>query len=420
MGDKIYQLIRAATQSVGSFQKNKVLFMANYEWKTADKGIRYREHETRRHGIRPDRYYTLRYYVDGKRMEEALGWSSEGWTLEKARAELIRLKEAVKLGQEGVTLREKRQKAAEERKEQEILNSKKALIEISFSSFWEEYYLPYAKQSKSVKSIKTEEGFFKNWIYAEIGQIPIKNLTIKELQILLQKLNEAKKSPRTIEYCFAVISQVWNYASNFQLVSGKNPVKLIRQPKFDNQRIRFLTKNEAKILLETLKKDVPEIHDMAVLSLFGGLRLGEIMALCWADISFENKTITILDPKSKKNRYCFINQQIYSVLQHRFINQNKDELIFAAKDGTQKSYLSKSFARIVNQLGLNENITDARQKIVFHSLRHTFASWLVQNGTPIYTVAELMGHSTLEMTKRYAHLAPDTLQSAASSLDDVL
>lgn len=419
MGDKICQLIRAAAQSVGPFAKNQDVFMAKYEWKTADKGIRYREHESRKHGIRPDRYYTLRYYVDGKRIEESLGWSSEGWTLDKARAELIRLKEASKLGLQEVTLREKRKKAARERKEQEILESKKALTEISFSSFWEEYYLPYAKQSKSIKSVKTEEGFYRNWINKAIGQTPLKDLSITALQILMQKLNGSGKSPRTVEYCFAVISQVWNYASNFQLVSGKNPVKLIKQPKFDNKRIRFLTKDEAKALLDTLKKNTPEVHDMAVLSLFGGLRLGEIMALRWADISFEHKTITILDPKSKKNRHCFINQQILSVLQERFQGQNKDELVFPTKEGTQKSFLSKSFAKTVNQLKLNENITDQRQKIVFHSLRHTFASWLVQNGTPIYTVAELMGHSTFEMTQRYAHLAPDILQSAASSLDGV-
>ena len=393
--------------------------MAGYTWITADKGIRYREHETRKHGIRLDRYYTLRYYVNGKRIEESLGWSSEGWTLEKARAELIRLKEANKLGQEVVTLREKRKKAAKEQKEKEIQATKKALSEITFQAFWEEYYLPIAKQNKSPKSIKTEEGFYRNWIYNTFSQIPIKDISIKELHILLQKMKDANKSPRTIEYCLAIISQVWNYASNFNLVQGKNPIKLIKQPKFDNKRIRFLTKEEATLLLDTLKKEAPEVHDMAVLSLFGGLRLGEIMNLRWADINFEYKTITILDPKSKKNRHCVINQQILSVLQSRFQNQNKDTLLFPTILGTQKVFLSKSFARIVKKLKFNENIIDSRQKIVFHSLRHTFASWLVQNGTPIYTVAELMGHSTLEMTQRYAHLAPDNLQTAASILDNL-
>lgn len=58
-------------------------------------------------------------------------------------------------------------------------------------------------------------------------------------------------------------------------------------------------------------------------------------------------------------------------------------------------------------------ITDARQRVVFHTLRHTYASWLVQKGVPLYTVAELMGHSTIDMTRRYSHLAPDSLRSAA-------
>jgi integrase len=65
-------------------------------------------------------------------------------------------------------------------------------------------------------------------------------------------------------------------------------------------------------------------------------------------------------------------------------------------------------------------ISDARQRVVFHTLRHTFASWLVQQGTPLYTVAELMGHTTIEMSRRYSHLAPDTLRKAALSLQGAL
>ncbi|MDL2279575.1 tyrosine-type recombinase/integrase [Desulfovibrio sp. OttesenSCG-928-G11] len=94
-------------------------------------------------------------------------------------------------------------------------------------------------------------------------------------------------------------------------------------------------------------------------------------------------------------------------------------------------WVPDTFARTVDALGLNNTgemvknakgelipvrITDARHRVVFHTLRHTFASWLVQQGTPLYTVAELMGHSTLEMTRRYSHLAPDTLRKAALSL----
>jgi integrase len=74
----------------------------------------------------------------------------------------------------------------------------------------------------------------------------------------------------------------------------------------------------------------------------------------------------------------------------------------------------------VNELQLNDNVVDDRQKVVFHTLRHTFASWLVQAGTPIYTVANLMGHSTIAMTQRYAHLAPEGNRAAAMKLNDFL
>ena len=74
----------------------------------------------------------------------------------------------------------------------------------------------------------------------------------------------------------------------------------------------------------------------------------------------------------------------------------------------------------MKDLGLNDGITDRRQKLVFHSLRHTFASWLVQMGKPLYTVSQLLGHSDLKMTMRYAHLAPDTQRAAAMELEGIL
>ena len=116
-------------------------------------------------------------------------------------------------------------------------------------------------------------------------------------------------------------------------------------------------------------------------------------------------------------------------------SKNMSELVFPGKGGSARRWVSDTFERTVRDLGLNSTgevqtladgkqvpveISDTRQRVVFHSLRHTFASWLVQNGTPLYTVAKLMGHSTLEMTQRYSHLAPDTLRKAALSLEGLL
>jgi len=79
--------------------------------------------------------------------------------------------------------------------------------------------------------------------------------------------------------------------------------------------------------------------------------------------------------------------------------------------------VSNVFQIVADAIGMNNGVTDRRQKLVFHSLRHTYASWLVEQGVDLYTVKELMGHGTLAMTERYSHLAPDTLRRAVKTLE---
>ena len=112
--------------------------------------------------------------------------------------------------------------------------------------------------------------------------------------------------------------------------------------------------------------------------------------------------------------------EVKAMLEGRILLQARSEYVFSTQAGTKRRWVSDTFERSVKNLGLNDGISDPRLRVVFHTLRHTFASWLVQKGTPLYTVAELMGHTTLEMTKRYAHLSPDTVRKAAMSLQGIL
>ncbi len=89
-----------------------------------------------------------------------------------------------------------------------------------------------------------------------------------------------------------------------------------------------------------------------------------------------------------------------------------NDLVFKNTKGEQINEVSSTFARVVNQVGLNDGIRDPRQKVTFHVLRHTFASWLVESGIPLYTVKELLGHETLAMTVRYSHLGDNVLRDA--------
>ena len=94
-------------------------------------------------------------------------------------------------------------------------------------------------------------------------------------------------------------------------------------------------------------------------------------------------------------------------------------LIFKDRNGKKMREISNVFERVTEKLGLNKNVTDQRDKVVAHTLRHTFASWLAMQGSPIITIQKLMGHSNLEMTLRYAHLSPSHERDAVLKLTQV-
>ena len=91
--------------------------------------------------------------------------------------------------------------------------------------------------------------------------------------------------------------------------------------------------------------------------------------------------------------------------------------VFTSRDGEQLKEVSDTFERAVKRLGLNNGIEDRRQKVCFHTCRHTFASWLALEGTPILTIKELLRHSSLAMTERYAHLIPDHKKQAINVIE---
>lgn len=78
---------------------------------------------------------------------------------------------------------------------------------------------------------------------------------------------------------------------------------------------------------------------------------------------------------------------------------------------------SDTFERTVEELGLNEGVRDRRDKVVFHTLRHTYASWLARSGQGQSVISDLLGHASLEMSKRYIHLMPDSRRAAAQAIE---
>ena len=93
-----------------------------------------------------------------------------------------------------------------------------------------------------------------------------------------------------------------------------------------------------------------------------------------------------------------------------------NELVFPARGDARMTKISRTFERAVDALKLNEGITDPRQQVVFHTLRHTYASWLHESGVDLYTISKLVGHANITMTQRYSHVADTTLENAVKAL----
>lgn len=390
-------------------------------WTAAGKGIRYKEHPTRKHGKRPDRYWCVQYKLHGRNINEAVGWWSDGINQSRCEALLSELRVNQKSGQGPQTLKEMREFNRERREAEAKAKEAARQKNRGLGGFFELEYLPRAELSQARLTIDHKKRMMNRWL-APLADKALGAITPLDLENqVLRPMLQAGKSPATARHALALFSTLWNTALEMGLVSGENPTARIKKPKIDNQRDRFFNKDEAAALLSLLKESCPDAHDIAVLSLFSGLRVGECLRLTWPDLDFESGLIFVKDTKNRRNRHAHLTAEIRELLWRRSRERGQTAQVFPHRNYHQiYSHISNYFRSAAKDLKLNEGVTDRRQKVVIHTFRHTFASWLVQMGTPLYTVSKLMGHSSIKMTERYAHLAPDTQKAAVMDLEGIL
>lgn len=381
-------------------------------------GVRCREHKTRKHGIRPDQYFAIRYQKDGQRKEEGVGWASEGWTPQKVALKLAELKAAATTGEGETRLSEARAKAEAEKEQEQSRQEQEARDNISLADYFKEIYYPVISQEKKKAAHVREESLFRLWIGPVMGQKPFKDISAFDLERLKKTMLKSGRAPRSVEYALTTLGQIFRHAERFGYFEGPIPTTQVKKPKFDNKRVRFLSQGEVHILLAILQKTSPGAHTKALLSLHCGLRAGEIFSLTWKDVDLDHGLITLLDTKSGRTRTVSMTGDVKAIF-YQMEPRNKMDLVFPARGGGKSTQISKAFSRAVEKAGFNEGIDDRRQRVTFHTLRHTFASWLVMDGISLYEVKELLGHASLAMTERYSHLAPDRNRRAAAAMEKV-
>lgn len=307
---------------------------------------------------------------------------------------------------------------------------------LTLGNFLSERYQPFlvTRNPKTAnKILKDIRSSFRAFLDREITSI-----TAWDIELWRNKKTKQGRAPATINYAVNSLKGALSRASEWQLIEGHELTK-VKALKFDNTRIRYLSIEEELRLLSAiqnrneeiiLKRESANLHrslrrkalfpslqmqefvdyvePLIITAMNTGLRRGELLQLLWSDIDLEQRYLSVSskNSKSKKIRTVPLNDSAYSTLmQWRSQNLTKT-YVFPNPFDKPLTDIRKPWLRLLDKA----QISDFR----FHDLRHHFASKLVMAGVDLNTVRELLGHSDLKMTLRYAHLAPEHKQSAVN------
>jgi len=228
----------------------------------------------------------------------------------------------------------------------------------------------------------------------------LQEIGAKEIGKFIADRLAAGASPATTNRDRAILSKLFNWAIASNFYGGENPVRKVKPFKESTGRTRFLTADEAGRLVE---KSSVHLRPVVVCALRTGGRLGEILTLTWEDVDLDRGVLYFEqgNTKSGKQREVPIDPVLDEVLRERrkkiFLGGDAREFVFT-RLGNRLRNVRTGFEKARKRAGLGEDVT-------FHTLRHTFASWYVQNGGDVFRLQEYLGHSTMALTKRYAHLS---------------
>jgi site-specific recombinase XerD len=276
-------------------------------------------------------------------------------------------------------------------------------------SQFKEDFLAYSRTVHTLKTQACFETAFREFL-KKVGDAPLHLINVREIErFLSDKTSEA--SIWTARKYYTALASAFETAKKWKCISV-NPFRQVEKPKAPEVQPAHFTKKD----FQEIMKGISEVNfrELCICAVSTGLRLGELISLQWTDVDFVRKVLTVKNSetfttKNKKIRVVAMSEQLWRMLAMRK-DRASSELVFHF-NGQQLSAekVSKTFKEYVRAARLNE-------KLHFHSLRHTFATWLVQDGASIYEVQKLLGHSSIAVTQIYSHLAPSELHSVVNRI----
>src|SRR5438876_4178727 len=243
-----------------------------------------------------------------------------------------------------------------------------------------------------LKSIRTERNRVLAWA-REFGSRPLGQITRAEIEAWRRE-KMMKCRPATINRDLSRLRRMFSLAIEWDLLE-ESPMTGIRFLRENNARTRYLSLEESNRLIASCI--APHIRALVTVALHSGMRLGEILDLHWYELDFASGFILVRDSKNGESRHV-AHDATLAALFRAYPHRLGADLVFSSSSGGRIVDVRTGFLNACKRAGLTD--------LHFHDLRHTFASQFVMAGGDLYILKEILGHKSITMTQRYAHLSP--------------
>lgn len=297
----------------------------------------------------------------------------------------------------------------------EILQEKEdqSLIFSDYALMWLETRV---KLQLSYRTYEHYAHTLKKHLLPRFGQILLKDIKLRHADRLILELAKRGHNARGINLIVAIMKRVLLEAVREERLD-RSPLQYLKELKEPPRPDVFLSAEEIEKILDVSKGHY--FHTLFILAANTGMRRGELAGLCWDKISFDRSLIEIsrlrdrlgLGDRTKtagSRRYIPMNAVVRNYLLVLKENSTQDIVVIDENgEPFDVDHLYRDFRKFLKLAGITKHYR-------FHDLRHTFASHFMMNGGNIYDLQKILGHTSLEMTQRYAHLAPEHLVQAAN------
>jgi integrase len=261
------------------------------------------------------------------------------------------------------------------------------------------------------------------WWKEQLGAYTLADITPALLAEFRDKLASGitprgtPRNPATVVRYMAALSHAFTIAVNEWQWLEDSPMRKVTKPKEARGRVRFLSDDERTRLLTACKESTsPLLYPVVVLALSTGMRQGEVMGLTWDDIDLNRGRAILQDTKNGDRRAVHLSglalEQIKELSKVRRIDTNMlfPEKARAGKKPQKPIDLRAPWEKVLEKAEI--------ENFHFHDLRHSAASYLAMNGATLAEIAEVLGHKTLSMVKRYAHLSEGHVSNVVAKMNE--